>query len=346
VGDGASLLMVGCGAMGGVIAAQLEGHVGRLAVLDAAPAHVARLRDPGLRIEAPRGERTVAFDAYADAGELEGRFDFALVTVKAPHIEAALSPLVAADLVDAYVSLGNGLVQDRVAAVVGAERMIGGVMEFGSINVGPGQIRQTSEGGAVAVGEMDGEVRERTRRLVASLGAVEGIELVPRIADRIWSKVLINVTLSGLCALAGQRSGAFAADPHGRAAALAVWSEAYAAAIANGAAPGRNFELEARDLVPGEVGRELAEERMQAVLERSNRAKPSMLQDLEAGRVTEVDAINGAVAARARLVGVPAPANERVAELVHEIEAGRRESSLDLLADVATAAAVSARPDS
>ena len=91
----------------------------RVSVLDANKEHVERMRDPGLLLDELGEERHVRLDAHADPSDLEDPFDFALVTLKAPHLESALGPLVERDLARTFVSLGNGLVQDRIAAIVG-----------------------------------------------------------------------------------------------------------------------------------------------------------------------------------------------------------------------------------
>src|SRR3954467_7498325 len=101
----ASVLVVGGGAIGGVPAAKLTGAVRRVVVLDASEEHVARLNE-GLRLDELGEERTVAVEAgTTPPGE---EFDFVLVTLKAAHHEA-VKPLKGT-----FVSLGNGLVQDRL----------------------------------------------------------------------------------------------------------------------------------------------------------------------------------------------------------------------------------------
>ena len=90
------------------------------------PRHVERLRGPGLRIDVMGEERVVVLDAHASVDELTGPFDFGLITLKAPNIPDVLPALQERGLVDVFVSLGNGLVQQRVAAIVGADRLIAG----------------------------------------------------------------------------------------------------------------------------------------------------------------------------------------------------------------------------
>ena len=98
---------------------------------------------PGLVLEEPSGNTsTTPIRAVTDVSQLDGPFDFALITVKSLAIRAAIAPLVDKDLVDTYVSLGNGLVQDVVESVVGRDRLIVGLVEWGATNLGPGHLRQ------------------------------------------------------------------------------------------------------------------------------------------------------------------------------------------------------------
>ena len=157
----ASVLVVGAGAIGGITAAKLTGEVRRVVVLDTNEEHVARLRDPGLTFEEEGVEHTVALDAVGSADELEGEFDFALIAVKSPFHRAALEPLAATGKIAAFVSMGNGLIQDRMAEMVGDDRLFSCIVEWGGTNVGPGRVVRDTIAPMV-VGELDGS--ERTVR--------------------------------------------------------------------------------------------------------------------------------------------------------------------------------------
>ena len=167
----ARILVVGGGAIGGITAAKLAGAVERVVVLDTNEEHVARLRDPGLRIEEDGTESTVPLEAVDSADELDGEFDFALIAVKSPFHRAALEPLAATGKVENFVSLGNGLIQDRMAEIVGADRLFSCIVEWGGNNLGPGHVVRDTIAPMV-VGELDGEERERTRLLARCLEAV------------------------------------------------------------------------------------------------------------------------------------------------------------------------------
>jgi 2-dehydropantoate 2-reductase len=323
----ARVLVVGAGAIGGVVAAKMTPAVRRVTVLDANAEHVARMRDPGLVFEERGAEHTVRLDAVSAPGELEGRYDLALVAVKAPLHEAALRPLVARDAADAYVSLGNGLIQDRLAQIVGAERLLACLVEWGGTNLAPGRLVRDTVAPMV-VGELDGVERERTRLLARCLETVGEARVTGNVRGMIWSKLLLNTAFTGLSAVSGLRYGGVAAHPAGREAAVGIWAEGLAVGEAEGPKLEPVLGVAPREVVAGGD----AVERLMAI---AGNTKPSMLQDLEQGRATEVDVVNGGVAARGRAHGIPTPLNDRVVELVHAMERGERAPAPPCLDEVA-----------
>ncbi len=302
-------LVVGGGAIGGITAAQMDADV---VVLDANAEHVAARRDPGLVYEQEGSERTARLEAVTSADDLEGEFDFALVAVKSPLHHAALEPLVRRGGIGAFVSLGNGLIQDRMEGIVGRGNLLACIVEWGGSNVGPGRLVRDSLGGYM-VGELDGEIRERTRALARTLSPVGTTRVTNNVRGMIWSKLLINSTFTGLSAVSGLRYGP--ASEQGRDAVFALWAEGVAVADAQGLALEPIHEISPRAFDAAALAR---------MMEGSARVRPSMLQDLDAGRLTEVDVVNGGVASRGRELGVPTPCNDAVVELVHSIERGER----------------------
>jgi 2-dehydropantoate 2-reductase len=329
----ASVLVVGAGAIGGVTAAKLAGGVEKVSVLDANREHVERMQ-AGLDVDVLGEKRRVALDAHPDPGGLEGPFDFALVTLKAPHLEAALTPLVERGLARTYVSLCNGLVQERIAGIVGAEGLIWGTVEWGATNLGPGRLAQTTRAPFV-VGEPGGETRDRTRLLADVLGVVEDVRLTDNIRGQVWSKLLVNSSFSGLGAVSGLLYGEVMEDPDGREVALALWREGYDVGMAQGLRLEKVLGVGAESLVgrgPEDRGR--VEEAIEVAMGYAGATKASMLQDLERGLKTEVDVINGAVVDRGRGYGVETPVNRRVVELMHAMERGERRPGRDVFGDL------------
>jgi 2-dehydropantoate 2-reductase len=330
----ASVLVVGAGAIGGVTAAKMKDGVRRVTVLDANREHVETMRSPGLLLDDLGEERRVPLDAYADPSDLEGPFDFALVTLKAPHLEAALGPLVERDLAQTFVSLGNGLVQDRIAAIVGGENLVIGTVEWGATNVGPGHLAQTTRAPFV-IGEPDGETRERTRLLARALETVADVRITENISGQVWSKLLVNSSFSGLGAVSGLLYREVVADPDGRETALAVWREGYDVGMAQGITLDEVLGVPAHALVVrGPEDRQRADEALEVAMGYAGATKASMLQDLERGAKTEVDVINGGVVERGREYGVETPLNARVVELMHAMERGERRPGPDVFKDL------------
>ena len=331
----ASVLVVGGGAVGGVTAALMDGKVRRVVVLDANPEHAARMRAPGLAFDELGTERVVRLEAYDSAEAIEGIFDFGLITLKAPALEVALPPL--RDRAETFVSLGNGLVQDRIARLVGGDRLIAGTVELGATNLGPGRLRQTTRNPYV-IGELDGPARSRTDRLAAVLGAAADVHVTTNIRGQIWSKLLVNSTFSGLGAVSGGLYRDVAADSAGRRGIVAVWSEGHRVALAEGLALEPVLGIDPAALAAaGGDGRALerADVAIDTVIEHAGATEASMLQDIRRSAPTEVDVINGAVVERARALDIAAPLNARIVELLHEFERGDRQPSMALLHELA-----------
>ena len=320
----ADVLVVGAGAIGGVTAALMDGKVRRVMVLDANEEHVAALRDPGLRLDRPGEESTVRLDAYSDPAELPDRADFALITLKAAYLDAALKPLVEADRADTFVSLGNGLVQDRIAELVGPERLLVGTVEWGATNLGPGHLAQTTQAPFV-IGEPDGSDSDRLRRLSEVLGTAAEVHVSRNIRGQVWSKLLINSTWSGLGAASGLLYGEIATHPVGRRVALGVWREGVAVGRAQGLELQDQVGVRAEDMASDDEG--TADRAVETMMSRLSATKASMLQDLERGVPCEVDVINGAVVERGREHGVRTPVNARIVDIIHGYERGEGKPS-------------------
>lgn len=323
------ILVIGAGAIGGVAAAYLSRAGLDVTALDADAEHAALLRNPGLNLEEIHGGTAVVpIHAVSAVTELSGRFDFALVTVKSTAIRAALTPLVAENLVDTYVSLGNGLVQDVVASVVGRDRMLIGLIEWGATNLGPGHLKQTTDA-PIVIGEPDGDLSTRLRRLHDVLSKVAGgSTMSTNIGGQVWTKLTLNSTFSGLSAVAGCLYQNVADHPVGREIALRLWSEGFHIGSALGVDFGEVFGVAAAELVI-DHGRAQADAALDRLMVRAGATKASMLQDLERSRRTEVDVINGGVVDAARKVNRDAPLNAAVTRIIHQHESGRTRPSLD-----------------
>ena len=207
------------------------------------------------------------------------------------------------------LTLQNGLGNAEVlAAVVGPERVLVGTTAQGATLMEPGVIRHGGNGPTyIAPWIRDGPAADVADRVAALLSEAGIATEVATDAQRLlWSKLVVNAAINPLTALLGLPNGALLERPSAR-----QMMERAAREVAGVAAA---LEI---DLGEDPVERTVAVARATA----TNRS--SMLQDLQRGRRTEVEAINGAVVARGQARGVPTPVNEALTLLVKEMERRR-----------------------
>ena len=300
------IAIVGAGAMGSVYAGLLAAAGHEVWAVDRRQEHVEAIREHGLRVEGASGDRTIRIDATTDPAEA-GEAGLVVLATKAMDVTAAAEaarPLVGPETL--VLSIQNGLGgPDAAAAVLGDDRVAVGVAGgFGASVVAPGHVHHNGFE-LVRLGERSGPVTPRIEAVAEVWrGAGFNVRTYDDVDRLVWEKLVCNVAFSGTCSLLGRTIGEVIADDAAWSVASRCAAEAFAVARA------REIELGFDDPVAyvREFGRAIPG------------AKPSMLLDLEAGRPTEVDFINGAVPRAGREVGVEAPVNEAVGALVRALE--------------------------
>ena len=315
-------LVVGGGAIGGVIAARLTRAGQRVIVLEANEDVAARLREPGISVDALGEQWVVPLEVVTAASDLQTDIDFALIALKARSIDQAVSALVETDRVDSYVSLGNGLVQDVIADITGRDRLLVGTVSWGATNLGAGHVAQTTRA-PIAIGELDGSMTPRLRNLGEVLDDVCEVHLTNRIVGQVWSKLLLNSTFSGLGTVAGGTYAEVMERSSGRYLAHRLWTEGYLVSQALGVDLDEVAGVDPADLVvmrPSDAPR--ADAAIDDLVSRIGATLASMLQDLRQGLPTEVGVINGGVLREGTRLGVDVPVNAAVTELITGFQAG------------------------
>ena len=335
-------VVIGPGAIGGATAALLA-RAGRDVVLVCKkPGLAATVASEGIHVRGARGDFRTRLAAVTTIEELEGTFDYALITVKAPDLQNAarrLLPFLRADSL--VVSMQNGICVEALAEVVGAERAVGCVVGWGSTLVAPGEIDITSTG-ELAIGTLSGASPAGTPTgmevLREALDNVFPTEIAPDILSRLYSKLLVNSGFASIGVLCGLRLGAMLARSDARALFIAVIREAVAVADAIPLRiPPYAGKLDYYRLLAGSGP--LADLRRTLFLWafgfKYRRLKSSSLQSLERGHRTEIEYLNGYIERRGRAIGVPTPVNSRIAAMVREIEGGKRAISPANIAEAA-----------
>jgi 2-dehydropantoate 2-reductase len=331
-------LVVGVGALGGLIAARLlaAGVPVSLATRDARTA--ALLKASGLRVSGVGGALAVPVTEAAPVEDFLGGFDLIVLATKAgdamevaPRLPGLLGPG------GTLLPIQNGSVALALADLLGADRVLGGLSNLGAAMTAPGAFEQRNAG-HLLIGEVAGGESERAERVGRWLGQGVEARVTANFRGAVWSKLLINCAGTTIGAVAGGTLRQFTAAADGREMFGRVYDEALAVALASGARPER---MVVDPVPPGWNGRSVPSDAQDAwlaqVLQGYGDAKPSMLQDFERGRATEIDYLNGHVVALGRQLGIPTPVNAALVETVHAITRGRLAPGMGLLGTILTA---------
>ncbi|HEY1259428.1 MAG TPA: 2-dehydropantoate 2-reductase [Stellaceae bacterium] len=289
------IAVIGAGGIGAPYGASLA-KAGAEVIFVARGAHLAAMRERGLRVEGDRGETLVRpARATDDIGSI-GHVDYVLFCVKLWDVESAgarLRPIVGPQT--AVITLQNGVdAAERLAAILGPEAVMGGTAFVTGSIVAPGVVHQTGAYQEMTFGELDGRASQRGERL-RELCAAAGFDGVfsRDVKVPIWQKFLLLVPLSGLNALTRLPLGKWRADPE----LLALFEAALQETDAVGRAEGIN-------LAPDSIARVMA-----TMWAMPDYHMTSMGNDLLRGNRIELPWFAGKVAELGRRHGIPTPAN-------------------------------------
>jgi 2-dehydropantoate 2-reductase len=306
-GNDVRVAVLGCGAIGSLYAAHLARVPGvEVWAVDPWAEHVAAIQAHGLRVTG-HAEFVASVRATTDAADLPP-CAYAVVATKALHTRDAVTAARAALADTAAVSVQNGLGNEEVVAEVLPRVIRGSIVTAGHVT-GPGCVSYDAPGDS-----WFGPFEPRPARTdeIASLAALftaGGLRTIALDDARgpQWTKVVFNAATSPLAALSGLSVGQVCTHPELRVEVDRLIAEALEVCAASGI----------------EVMRDPAEA-VQEAIDEAFWHLPSMLQDVRARRRTEVDVLNGGVAAEGRRVGIPTPGHDAMVALVHGLESSWR----------------------
>jgi 2-dehydropantoate 2-reductase len=294
--------IVGAGAIGLTLAAALA-SVHDVVVLARRVAVAELLERDGITVSDENGTRTVPVRATADPRGLAGR-DAVIVAVKSYATADALAPLrgvLPGHALVASVQNGIGNVDAARMALPGA-RIVAGATTQGAIRLGEGRVRAVNRGTTVFA-RSDGTAPTSDDLAAAFAAAGLDASVTGDVPAMLWGKLIVNAAINPVCALTGRPNGDAVNDPEVRPLARALAREAAQVARAEGVEPGDPWPA------------------VEAAAKATAANRNSMLQDLDAGRPTEIDAISGAVVAHAHAHGIAVPVTETVLRLVRARQA-------------------------
>lgn len=300
--------IVGAGAMGCLFAARMAEAGAAVTVVDVDASRLGLIRAQGIRLTDDRGTRRVPVRAAA-ASEVSEPVDLLILFTKGMHSAAAIasvSHLRSNDML--ALTLQNGLGNaELLAAAFGADRVLMGTALVPADLVGP----DTVESHGFASLQLGAFANAETSAVARVAGWLErsgfAVQQHARIAVALWEKVAFNAALNGIGMICQVPNGGID-NQWGRRLAAEVVAETVAVAAAQGVVIDRGGILSHVD----------------AALRDHRAHKASMLQDREAGRPSEIETINGAIAALGKAAGVATPVSDTLADLVRIIEAAGR----------------------
>ena len=324
----------GAGSLGTILGAFINKAGEPIELINRNKAHVEALQTNGAQVVG-----TVQFNqsvkAYTPA-EMSGKYDIIFLMTKQQNnkeVVTTLKEYLAEDGV--LVTFQNGLPEMQIADILGEERVLGCTVAWGATMLSPGVCELTSAPDALSFSL--GSISEKRSRHFAKvkemLEMMGTVDVEDNFIGTRWSKLLINASFSGMSAVLGCTFGEAAAPKESRRVVQALIKEC----IDVCATGGITIEpVQGKDIVKlldykGAAKRAISFFIIPIAIRKHAKLKASMLQDIEKGKLTEVEAINGAVSDYGRKVGCPTPMNDRVVKIIHNIEQGKMKPGFDNL---------------
>ena len=315
----------GAGSLGTVLGAYIMKNGGQIDLINRNKAHVEALQNNGARITGTV-EMTVPVTAMTP-DEMSGKYDVILLLTKQllnKEVVTFLKDYLADDGV--IVTLQNGLPEPAIAEIVGSNRTMGCVVEWGAALTAPGVCTLTSEVDSLFfhMGKMDGITEEKWGEVKALLELMCPVHEETNLIGARWSKLLINATFSGLGTVVGGVFGDVSENKTARKVAIRCMKECIDVGHAAGAefAPVQGKNITVLFYYKNPLKRAIATMLIPIAMKKHRNIEPSMLQDLKKNKPCEIDAINGIVCEWGRKCGVKTPINDRIVEIVKKCESG------------------------
>jgi 2-dehydropantoate 2-reductase len=330
-------LIVGAGALGGIIGARLLGGGASVSLATRNATEAEEIKASGLRVTGFGGDLSIETREVAPLAEysIPGAFDLIVLATKAQDaIDVAPSLLRLLAPGGTLLPIQNGGVAQMLASQLGHECVLGGLSNLTGTMRRHG-IYEQSNAGYLLIGELGGGESDRSERVRQWLSRAVNVKVTPNLQGAIWSKLLLNCSITTIGAIVGLTMRAYIDRPEGRELFGRTYDEALSVALASGVRPEKML---VDPIPPGWNGRSISGEAynlwLVEILNGYGDAKASMLQDFERGRTTEIDFINGYVVDTARKFSINTPVNIAIIETVHAITRGQSAPDPNHLAQI------------
>jgi len=332
------IAVLGAGAIGSSVGADLTEAGEEVVLVDQWPAHVEVMKAKGLRVVMPDNDLRVNVRAQhlCDLATERPVFDVVFLATKS-YDTAWMSHLIAPYLADngIFVGLQNGMNEETIIPIVGRDRTVASVVELSAEIYEPGLVQRdtTRTGTWFAVGELDGAITDRVGEIADLLRHSAKVSVTDNILGAKWTKLVINSMTMGPFSLVGLKNWEAGALPGMTEISMGLGRESATVGAALGYRLEPIFGLTAEDFA-GSSDQVLVTAMHALQSHVGKEATTATVQDSLKGRRTELEHITGTVVRKGREVGVPTPINDAVLELGRQISAGTRTmdpSNLDAL---------------
>ena len=336
------IAIMGAGALGSYVGAFLIREGADVTFIDMWPEHVETMRHDGLRVSGSQGEFSVPAKALhlTDAQAIDEPFDLAFIAVKSYDTEWATHFIKRYVKPEGYfISSQNSMNDQTIADIVGYQRELGCVASH--IEVALWEPGHVTRGGAVGrdhghvvfrVGEMNGHISPRAQAVASMLDSIDASKATNNLWGERWAKLAQNSIGNAVSAMSGLGSQGMAESPDARYVRIHIGKETVQVGHK------LNYQIEeisgvAPDLWAAADEPDAFNQLDEMLKGRGGRVdwRASMAQDVAKGRRSEVDYLNGLVAARGQEAGVGTPVNQATVEVMHDIDGGRVQPNPALL---------------
>ena len=326
------IAIYGAGSLGTVLGAYLTKNGVDVDLFSHNKNHVEGLKKNGAHITG-NADFLVKVKAYYPE-ERQGKYD--LIFLRTKQLDNKNVVLFLKDHLEENGDIctrQNGLPELGISEIIGEEHTMGCAVAWGATLKGNGVSELTSEedSRSFSLGRLSGKEDERLLSAKSVLEKRCPVVLESNFIGRRFSKLLINAAFSGRSAVTGSTFGEASKRKDSRLCVQRIIKECIDVCKANDI---RIEPIQGKDVVKllgyhNAIKRKISFILIPLCIKKHAVLKASRLQDLEKGKKTEVDSINGSVVLYGKKKGVPTPYNEKVVEIIHAIEEGKRKPSFD-----------------
>lgn len=328
-------ILVGPGSVGGTAAVLMKEAGYDISVVCVNDEVASKISTEGYKLTGAKGDHCVKIPAFGSIDQLTEKYDICIIATKVhsmPILAEKMLPHIKDDAL--VVCMQNGIVTERLSAVVGAHRTVSVMIGFGATAKSLTEVEMTSTG-EFYIGMPKGQSSPKLEYLRKMYDSILPTKISSDITRELFSKLIINSCINATCGIAGNTLGIVLDDPRAREVFINIATEGFYVSRAMGLkVPPYNGILDYRFLL---ISKSNAYKSLVKAVFRAfgklkySSVKPSLLQSLERGEKTEIDIFNGYISEKGKQYNVATPYNDLIVKLIREIENGEREISMDNL---------------